>query len=203
MEDAKKQNIINNMGKHLIRQLEGDLRRKFAAWNKFAHDGVEEMEDKPEKLPHMPVEVQVVTMKVADGQLFDRVGWEDMPTDGGVPMKIEVSDPYFVEFKNAILPDDGTPEYTPVEQIPALIKAILSEHPKSVGFLHTAESWVHRGQNPLVNEDYSSEEALVVTFQGIDGSVLTGVLPIALDDSGIRYLKPLEFATPLPTGSGQ
>ena len=193
---SHREKILHNLGHHLITTMEQDLRRKFAAWNQFA---TESLKAKPEKFPHMPVEMQVVSMKVADGEVFDKVGLDELPTDGGLPMKVVVSDPYFIEFKNAILPETGVPEYTEPSEIPTLIRAILSEHPKSVGFLHVAESWVWRG----AEEDYvpyeedptagPREEAMVMTFQMIDGSVLTGVMPIA-EENGLRFLKPLEFA---------
>ena len=207
MKDNDQQKLMNNLGHHVIKNLETDLRKKFAAWNQFAADGIAEMDTKPERFPHMPVELQVVTMKVADGQIYDTVGLEDLPSDGGVPMKVQISDPYFIEFKNAKLPDSGKAEYTSKDQMPGLVKAILAEHPKSVAFVHVSESWVWRADLDKYvpyDEDPNAgprEEALVVTFQGMNGVVMTGVMPIA-EEGGLRYLKDLEFGTPFMSSGG-
>jgi len=201
--DSYRSSMLHNLGEHLIGQLEEDIRKKFAAWNQYVNEAKNAGGVKSDSShPHLPVEMQVVTMKQADGPVFDEVSLDDLPTDGGVPMKVEVSRPYFIEFKDARLPEDDAPaEYTPPEHMAGLMQAILSEHKNSVGFLHIAESWVWRG--PL--DEYvpyetdpdagPREEALVVTFQMMTGGVMTGVMPIG-ETNGLRYLKPLEFGTP-------
>ena len=153
----------------------------------------------------MPVEMNVVTMKVADGQVFNEQSLDEIDIDPGVPMKIEISRPWFVEFQNGVLPRDGEdPVYTPKNQIPTLIKAILSEAPQAVGFLYVAESWVWRGElSEYVPYDVDPnagprEEALVVTFQSVTGDTVTGVM--AINKEGVtRTLKELEFGNSFNT----
>lgn len=195
--------MLHNLGQHLISNMEADIRKKFAAWNSFVNETKAEggVVGATEKPPHIPIEMQVVTMQKADGPVYDTVSLDDIPTDGGVPMKVEVSKPYFIEFKNAVLPENGEPEFTTKTQMTGLMKAIMSEHANSVGFLHVAESWVWRGdlsEYVPYEEDPEAgprEEALVVTFQMINGGVMTGVMPIG-EENGVRYLKALEFGTP-------
>ncbi len=124
-------------------------------------------------------------------------------------MKVEVSEPYFVEFKNAVLPTEGrTPEYTNPEQMPFLIKAILSESPNAVGYLYVAECYIWKG----AAKDYvpyheapeagPRQEALVVLFKPLGEETtrdVTGMFPIENHKDGSRTLGDMVLGGPLPT----
>ena len=198
MEKNEQKATVMHLGKHLIKELSEELQQRFVTWQGFAKGRIED----DEAPPSMPVEMNVVTMKVADGEVFTETALGDLEDEAGVPMKIEVGRPWFPEFKDGRLPRDGEDvEYTPKTQIPTLIKAIMSEQPSAVGFLYVAESWVWRGAlSDYVPYDQDPdagprEEALVVTFHSVTGDTVTGVMPIA-DVDGQRSLKPLEFGQP-------
>lgn len=198
MEKNEQRATVIHLGQHLIKELSEELQQRFVTWQGFAKDRIEE----DEAPPSMPVEMNVVTMKVADGQVFTETAINELDEKPGVPMKIEVGRPWFPEFKDGKLPRDGqNVEYTPKSQIPSLIKAIMNEQPSAVGFLYVAESWVWRGElSEYVPYDQDPdagprEEALVVTFHSVTGDTVTGVMPIA-EVNGKRSLKPLEFGQP-------
>ena len=203
--DMSQSVALQNLGAHLIQGMESTLRARWVAWNSFALEDADLSQ--VENTPHMPIEMTVVSMKVADGDIYDYIPSDRIPTDPGVPMKVEVSEPYFVEFKDAVLPSEGRiPEYTKPVEMPHLIKAIISENPNAVGYLYTAECYVWKGaakdyvpyhENP---EAGPRQEALVVLFKPLgETKDVTGLFPIENHKDGTRTLKDMVLGGPLPT----
>ena len=201
MEQMEQQHVaLSNLGGHLVQKLEAPTRLKFNAWTAFVAEDADLTT--LDKMPHMPIEMSVVSMKVADGDIFDYLPSDEVPTSPGVPMRIVVSEPYFVEFENAVLPSEGsTPKYTDPARIPSLIKAIITEHQGAVGYLYVAECYVWKGDKDKYvpyaeNPDAGPrQEALVVSFTALtDTSTVMGVMPIKQHPDGTRSLEEMEIS---------